>query len=176
MAYPMKKHVAKSAKRTQIRNKNAPKGDFMENTVLDARAEKIQNYVKNGGNALVVIGASTAVVAVGASLPNLQALDKNKYRLIPIGDQIVERVKGIYTTMTVNYSGLSEGPVHTLASKLAILTRKYNTASKVQAQRHFRDCLSHNLTKLQDDGSPSWQNVQANDRGVLDWYEIPATK
>ncbi len=122
-------------------------------------------------------GEIAAAAFVGAApLPNLQALDKNKYRLIPIGDQIVERVKGIYTTMTVNYSGLSEGPVHTLASKLAILTRKYNTPSKVQAQRHFRDCLSRNLTRLQDDGSPSWQNVQANDRGVLDWYEIPATK
>ena len=40
----------------------------MENTTLDAKAEKIQAYVKNGGNALVVVAASTAVVAVGASL------------------------------------------------------------------------------------------------------------
>lgn len=40
----------------------------MSETVLDAKAEKIQTYVKNGGNALVVVGASAAVMVVGTSL------------------------------------------------------------------------------------------------------------
>lgn len=40
----------------------------MENTTLDPKVEKIQTYVKNGGNALVVVGASAAVMVVGASL------------------------------------------------------------------------------------------------------------
>ncbi len=122
-------------------------------------------------------GDIAAAAFVGAApLPNLLSLDKSKYRLVPIGDQIVEKVKGIYSTTTLNYSGLSDGPVHTLASKLVILTRKFSTVSKVQAQRHFRECLTQNLPKLQDDGSPSWQQVQSNDRGVLDWYEIPDSK
>lgn len=40
----------------------------MENTSLDPKVEKIQTYVKNGGNALVVVGASAAVCVVGSSL------------------------------------------------------------------------------------------------------------
>lgn len=122
-------------------------------------------------------GEIAAATFVGAApLPNLLALDKTKYKLIPIGESIVEKVKGIYSTQSLNYAGLSDGPVHTLASKLVILTRKFSTPAKIQAQRHFRECLGLNLSRLQDDGSPSWQQVIANDHGLLDWYEIPATK
>jgi TRAP-type uncharacterized transport system substrate-binding protein len=119
-------------------------------------------------------GEIAAAAFVGAApLPNLLALDKAKYKLIPVGEQIVDKVKGIYKTMTVNYQGLSEGPVHTIGSQLVILTRKFSTKGKLDAQRHVRQCLKDNLPKLQDDGSPAWQNVDANDKGVLDWYEIP---
>lgn len=119
-------------------------------------------------------GEIAAAVFVGAApLPNLLALDKAKYKIVPVGENIVDKVKGIYTTTTVNYSGLSEGPVHTIASKLVVLTRKFSTPQRLAAQKHFRECLAKNLSKLQDDGSPSWQQVDANDHGTLDWYEIP---
>jgi TRAP-type uncharacterized transport system substrate-binding protein len=119
-------------------------------------------------------GEIAAAAFVGAApLPNLLALDKTKYKLIPIGESIGDKVKGIYSTQTLNYDGLSDSPVHTLASKLVVLTRRFSGQQKVDAQRHFRTCLTVNLARLQDDGSPSWQQVQANDHGVLDWYEIP---
>lgn len=118
-------------------------------------------------------GELAAVAFVGAApLPNLLALDKTKYKLIPIGDSIVDKVKGIYRTMTVNYSGLSEGPVHTIASSLVVLTRKFSTKSKIDAQRQFRECFYKSLDNLKDNGAPSWQLVNATDRGNLDWYEI----
>lgn len=40
----------------------------MDNALLDPKVEKIQTYVKNGGNALVLVGASAAVIVVGSSL------------------------------------------------------------------------------------------------------------
>jgi len=120
-------------------------------------------------------GDIAAAAFVGAApLPNLLKLDKNKYKLIPVGDAIAQSLKGIYKSTSITYSGLSDGPVSTIASQLVILTRKFSTKVKVDAQRHFRQCFYKNLDNLKDNGSPGWQLIDANDRGVLDWYEIPA--
>lgn len=120
-------------------------------------------------------GEVAAVIFVGAApLPNLTSLDKNKYKLLPIGEQISSKVKGIYRPATINYNGLTNGPIQTMAPLATILTRKYSTPKKLAAQRHFRECFYKNLNELKDNGSPSWQSVEMNDRGVLDWYEIPA--
>ena len=120
-------------------------------------------------------GEIAAATFVGAApLPNLLKLDKNKYKLIPVGDAIAQSLKGIYKSTSITYSGLSDGPVSTIASQLVILTRKFSTKTKIDAQRNFRQCFYKNLDSLKDNGSPGWQLIDANDRGVLDWYEIPA--
>lgn len=119
-------------------------------------------------------GEIAAATFVGAApLPNLLKLDKNKYKLIPVGDAIAQSLKGIYKTTSVTYAGLSDGPVATIASQLVILTRKFTTKKKTDAQKHFRECFYKNLDNLKDNGSPAWQLIDASDRGVLDWYEIP---
>lgn len=122
-------------------------------------------------------GEIAAVIFVGATpLPNLTALtDKSKYKLLPIGEAIANKVKGVYRTSTVNYVGMTDGPVQTLAPLATLLTRKFSTPKKVAAQRQFRSCFYQHLNELKDNGSPNWQNVEANDHGVLDWYEIPDT-
>jgi TRAP-type uncharacterized transport system substrate-binding protein len=120
-------------------------------------------------------GDVAAIAFMGvAPLPALLKLDKTKYKLIPVNDSIYANVKGIYKTQTVNYSGLSDGPVYTVASNLVVLTRKFSTPEKVAAQRNFRECFYRNLDNLKDNGAPGWQMVEKGDRGVLDWYEIPA--
>lgn len=121
-------------------------------------------------------GEVGAVVFVGAApLPNLETLDKAKFKLIPIGEGIAGNVKGVYRSATINYAGLTTGPVQTLAPIATLMTRKYSTPKKVAAQRHLRDCFNKSLDELKDNGSPNWQQVEANDHGVLDWYEIPTT-
>jgi len=122
-------------------------------------------------------GEIAAAAFVGAApLPNLMKLDKNKYKLIPIGESIANSLKGIYKPMSLNYAGLSDGPVYTVSSLLVIMTRKFSTPQKIAAQRHFRQCFYKSLNTLKDDASPSWQLVDPNDRGVLDWYDIPDGK
>lgn len=119
-------------------------------------------------------GDIAAAVFVGAApLPNLTSLDKSKYKLIPIGEAIASKVKGVYRPASINYAGLTEGPIQTLAPIATLLTRKFSTPKKVAAQRYFRECFYKHLNELKDNGSPSWQSVEANDHGVLDWYEIP---
>lgn len=133
----------------------------------------------SGKEVIAALDAGTIVAAifVGASpLPNIAELDKTKYKLIPVGEAIASKVKGVYRPVTINYAGLTSGPIQTVAPMATILTRKYSTPKKVAAQRHFRDCFYKHLDELKDNGSPNWQQVEAGDRGVLDWYEIPAVK
>jgi TRAP-type uncharacterized transport system substrate-binding protein len=118
-------------------------------------------------------GEVKAALFVGAApLPNVMQLDKTKYKIIPVGDAIGSKLKGIYRSASVNYPGLTQGPVQTIAPIATIMTRKFNTPKKVQAQKHFRDCFHKHLDELKDSGSPNWQQVESNDHGVLDWYEI----
>ena len=121
-------------------------------------------------------GDIAAAIFVGAApLPNIAALDKNLYKLLSIGEDIASRVKGVYRAATINYAGLTSGPVQTMAPLATLLTRKFNTPNKVAGQRHFRECFYKNLDQLKDNGSPNWQQVEPGDHGVLDWYEIPTT-
>jgi TRAP-type uncharacterized transport system substrate-binding protein len=118
-------------------------------------------------------GEVGAAIFVGAApLPILEKLDKNDYRLIPVGADLTNRFKTVYRTATINYNGLTSGPITTAAPLATLVTRKYSTESKVAAQRHFRQCFYNHLDELKDNGSPNWQSVEANDHGVLPWYDI----
>ena len=120
-------------------------------------------------------GEIAAAIFVGAApLPNIAQLDKSKYKLLPIDEAISSKVKGVYRSATLNYPGLTAGPIQTVAPVATLLTRKFSTPMKVSAQRHLRECFYKHLDELKDSCSPNWQQVDANDRGVLDWYEIPA--
>lgn len=130
----------------------------------------------SGGDVLNALKAGQIAVAIfvgAAPLPNVETLDKNTFKLIPIGEAIATNVSGLYRKATINYPGLTNGPIQTLAPMATLLTRKYNTGAKLDGQRLFRACFNAKLDKLKDDGSPMWQSVEANDRGVIDWYEIP---
>lgn len=120
-------------------------------------------------------GKIAAAIFVGAApLPNITALDKNTFKIVPIGESIESHVHSLYREVTVNYTGLTNGPVKTLAPVATLLTRKYSTPSKVEAQRHLRECFYEHLDELKDNGSPNWQQVESADHGVLPWYELPA--
>lgn len=119
-------------------------------------------------------GEIAAAIFVGAApLPNIEKLDKNNYKLLPIGDSIASRVQGVYRPVNINYRGLTNGPLKTLAPLATLLTRKYSTPERIALQRKFRECFYKHLGELQDTGSPNWQSVDPNDHGVLDWYDIP---
>lgn len=121
-------------------------------------------------------GDASAAVFVGAApLPNIAELNKAEFRIIPIGESIGGKVTGLYRPVTINYPGLTNGPLKTMAPMATILTTKKNTPALIAAQRNFRSCFNAHLNELKDNGSPNWQYVEANDHGVLDWYEIPGS-
>lgn len=119
-------------------------------------------------------GQIAAAIFVGAvPLPNLEKLPKGDYKLIPIGQSIADHVKRVYRPSSVNYPGMTSGPLPTLAPIATIMTRKYATDTRVAVQRHFRDCVRKQLGVLKDTGSPNWNSVEEDSHGVLDWLEIP---
>jgi TRAP-type uncharacterized transport system substrate-binding protein len=132
-----------------------------------------------------VIGAldrgdiALAIFVGAAPLPNLEKLDKSVYKLLPIGESIASRVQGVYRPVNINYRGMTNGPLKTLAPIATLLTRKFSTPAKIEAQMRFRTCFNKHLPELQDTGSPNWQSVEAGDHGVLPWLELasaPAVK
>lgn len=97
----------------------------------------------------------------------------NEFKIIQVGQAIGSRVQGVYRKANINYRGLTNGPIETLAPLATLMTRKFNTASKIEIQSGLRFCFAKHLAELQDTGSPNWQAVQAGDHGVLPWLELP---
>ncbi len=123
-------------------------------------------------------GEIAAAVFVGAApLPNLEKLDRSKYKLLTIGDPIAGQLAAYYRPVTINYPGMTNGPLKTIAPLANIMTRKYSTLDKINIQSHFRDCVYKKLPSLQDDASPNWQDVQVNDHGIaiIPWLDLPSS-
>ena len=124
-------------------------------------------------------GQIAAAIFVGAApLPNIEKLDKRMYKLIPIGESIERRVSGVYRKASINYPGLTTGPLQTAAPVATLLTRQFSTGPKLAAQIAMRNCFNKHLPELQDNGSPNWQEVQAGDHGVpvIPWLDLPAAE
>ncbi len=124
-------------------------------------------------------GQIAAAIFVGAApLPNLQKLaSTGRYKLIPIGEAIANQVSNFYRPAKVNYPGLSNGPISTLAPVSVLLTKMFQTPSKQNAQRALRACFANHLADLQDSGSRNWAEVIPNDPGTLNNYlDLPVIK
>ena len=123
-------------------------------------------------------GEVAVALFVGAEpLPNIEKLNKSQYKLLPVGETIANRVSAWYRAANINYPGLTNGPLKTLAPMAVLLTRKYNTGAKVAPQLHFRQCFEDKLDQLKDEGSPQWQQVEKGDHGIsaIPWYDIPTS-
>jgi TRAP-type uncharacterized transport system substrate-binding protein len=128
--------------------------------------------------AMLDSGKADAAIFVGAApLPNIEKLDKSKYKLLPIGESIASHVGNVYRPVKINYPGLTNGPLTTMAPLATILTRQFSTPEKISAQAKLRACVTNNLPRLQDTGSPNWQDVTAGDHGIasIPWLDLPAT-
>jgi TRAP-type uncharacterized transport system substrate-binding protein len=122
-------------------------------------------------------GQIAAAIFVGASpLPNLEKLNKSLYKLLPIGENISSKVAGVYRPATINYPGMTNGPVKTMAPMATLMTRQFSTPAKISAQAQFRACFEKHIGELQDNGSRNWQDVIPGDHGIatIPWLDLPS--
>lgn len=152
-------------------------GGYFTAQILQGQGQggfQVQSF--NGGQDVITAlnnGTIAAAIFVGAApLPILEQLpNKQNYKLIPIGENIANRVSGVYRPSKITgYQGLQSGPVSTLAPLAVVLTKTFSTPAKQNAQRAFRTCVYQHLGELQDGYSPNWQNVTAGDTGTLNNY------
>lgn len=165
-------------------NVGAAGGGVLTSKILSGQGGGNFNVVDGGSGSAVIAaldgGTVDAAIFVGAApLPNIEKLDKSKYTLIPVGDQIAQRVGNVYRASKINYPGLTNGPLATIAPLATLVSKSFNTPGKVTAQRKLRACVANKLGELQDNGSANWQDVTAGDHGIasIPWLELPtATK
>jgi TRAP-type uncharacterized transport system substrate-binding protein len=157
-------------------------GSVLTAKILSGQGGGNFNVVDAGTGASVISmldgGQADAALFVGAApLPNVEKLDKAKYKLIPIGEGIAARVGNVYRQSKINYPGLTNGPLNTMAPLATIVTRQFSTPEKISAQSKFRACVAKNIPQLQDTGSPNWQDVTVGDHGIasIPWLDLPAT-
>lgn len=134
--------------------------------------------LQSGGAVIPALdnGTIDAAIFVGAApLPNLEKLNKVNYKIVPVGDAIGSRVSNLYRTAKINYPVLTNGPITTLAPIATLLSKNFSTPGKVQGQAMMRKCVADHLGDLQDNGSPNWADVTANDHGIptIPWLDLP---
>jgi len=155
-------------------------GGVLTAKILSGQGGGNFNVVDLGSGGAVISaldnGQIDAAIFVGASpLPNIEKLNKQNYKLMPLGENIASRVNGVYRQASVNYPGITNGPLKTMAPMATLLTRKFSTPNKIEAQAKMRACFTKHLADLQDTGSANWQDVTAGDHGVpsIPWLELP---
>lgn len=118
---------------------------------------------------------AAAVFVGGTPLPSLEKLPSNRYKLLPIPENVAAGLSGVYKRSSISYSNLSSGPVPTLSSDALIITRRYSLPKMVAPQATFRACFYNHLAELQETPGkhPKWQQVNAFNHGSWEWYEIP---
>lgn len=132
--------------------------------------KEVMNALDNGTIA-------AAVFVGGTPLPALEALSGDKYKLLPIPENVAMQLSGVYKRSTINYSNLHSGAISTLSSDALILTRKYSLASMIAPQAKFRECFYKHLSELQETPGkhPKWQEVSATNHGTWEWYDLPTS-
>ncbi len=117
-----------------------------------------------------------AIFVGGAPLEVIKKLDASTYKLIPIPEEIFNRVSSIYKRATINYPGLTTSAIKTVAPSAILLTRKYKSPKMVGPQQKFRACFYQNLDELKETPGKhtKWQLVNENDQGTWTWLELPA--
>jgi TRAP-type uncharacterized transport system substrate-binding protein len=154
-------------------------GSFITLQVIRLQTEikyNVQEF-KSNKDLLVALEANqiqAACVVGGAPMPILEVLG-NTYKVLPIGDVTVNKLKNVYNPARVSYPNMNSSGVPTVAIDAIVVTREYKTPAFIEAFRRFRQCLVDNVDLLKETTGthPKWQDVNPESRGKWAWYELP---
>lgn len=119
-----------------------------------------------------------AVLMVGGQpLGNVRALSGD-FKLIGFKPQTVELLKTVYVADKLSYPKLSTSAVNTIATEALLVSRVFNTSTRIAELTKFRQCVLKNIPIWQDaDGAhPAWSNVSVENRGKWAYYDLPSGK
>lgn len=111
---------------------------------------------------LIAQGKGVAVIAVGAS--NLSWVSEangygKQWKLLPVSSDQHTKVAGIYGLGKVSYLNLSGGQAQTLTVPALLMTRSYQTESRVRPILALQNCIRTKIATLRDEGNSNWATV-----------------
>jgi TRAP-type uncharacterized transport system substrate-binding protein len=113
------------------------------------------------------------IFTAGKPAPVIEKLDAN-YKLLAIPPEVAKKVELVYRPTNLTYSNLSQAfNVPTVEADAIFVTKVYNTEAKIQQLAELRSCFFKRLGELQDEGSPRWQSVRADNQGKWPWMTLP---
>ena len=119
-------------------------------------------------------GEIACAVFVGAApLPNLKDLGHD-YKLLPVNDGTLSRLKSVYKRSVITYTKMSTASIPTISADCLIVTRVYHTPKFVDALRTFRKAFYDGLDELKETAGThkAWQKVDPENHGKWEWYDL----
>ena len=136
---------------------------------------------KDGASVMAALNSGeidAAVYVGGAPLANLENLGP-EYQILSIPSNDVDKLKQVYHSATVTYTGMRPDSVATVAADCVMVGRVYKTPKFINALVALRTAVDTKLTEIQETtGShPKWQEVQPSttNHGTLPWMDLPSS-
>jgi TRAP-type uncharacterized transport system substrate-binding protein len=150
----------------------AGEGDVDYETVeFTKTSDAITGLERGQVHAVVIVG--------GAPLSDLEKLDHRKFKLIPVGKDITNRVDKIYRKTAINYPNLRSDTLPTVAANAVIVTRQYNSPGRQVGQIAFRKCFMEKIEELKEtpETHAKWQVIKPWERiAAWPWYKLDGDK
>lgn len=162
------------------RRVGAAGGSIVTAQVIRLQAEipfTVQEYPDNKALlAAVTAGEVEAALMVGGSpLGAIEALKGEGWKLVAFPEEVATKLKSVYRPARLNYAGIRQMGVPTVATDALFVTREYKTAKFVESLAKLRGCLLAGLDELKETTGmhPKWQAVDSSNRGKWPYYELP---
>jgi hypothetical protein len=117
------------------------------------------------------------VISAGKDSPAVKSLPAGKFKILPL--RANEALARVYKPTKAQYLNLNEGrAVDTLTARANFMVRTLRSSQALNKLAKLRKCFVDNLAAIQDKNgtAAAWQDVDVNDRGRAEWYDLPAVK
>lgn len=116
-------------------------------TGLGFAVQEVKDF--NDGMAAINSGAAAALLTVGGSpLKDTVGTLNTNHRLLPVTDDMMEKLKVVYNPATVVYNGMGSTPTRTFATNAAFIVRNYQVPKYQTALNGYRNCMIESLPEL----------------------------
>lgn len=153
-------------------------GGYITSNIVKLLSDIPYQVVKydSGKAALAALDAGEvdAVEFTGAApLPNLKDLGPD-YKILPIPDATIDKLRTIYQPSQVTYTNMSAQPVRTVSVTCLLVARKYKTPKMVADLRTMRNAFYAHLTEIQETPGThkKWQDVDPANHGPWVWMNL----
>jgi uncharacterized protein len=178
LTHPIPVNTIKDLKSRRV---GASGGSIVTAQVIRIQSEIDYQVVEYGSNELLIKALTNgeieaAFIVGGAPMAVISALS-SQYKLLPIPDDVIGRLRGIYRPIKISYLNISNTSISTVATDALLVTRRYKTEKTVSDLLLLKQCILVNLDQLKETTGthPKWQTVDPTNTGKWGNYPYPGS-